>query len=85
MKSIKHIALTAILALGISSSALAGDISGGRFGVRAPGDISGGKTTAVAGDISGGKTGDISGGKTVAGDISGGLVDLLLIMFSITG
>jgi hypothetical protein len=80
MKRINHIALAAILALGISSSVMAGDISGGRA---IAGDISGGR--AIAGDISGGRAiaGDISGGKAIAGDISAGLVDLFLIMFSV--
>ena len=49
MKGIKYSFSVAILAVALSSSAMAGDISGGRA---VAGDISGGR--AVAGDISGG-------------------------------
>lgn len=83
MKSIKQIVSAASLAIAISSSAMAGDISGG-FARQSNGDISGGKV-AVAGDISGGRApvaGDISGGR--AGDISGGLVQLVLILLNVT-
>ncbi len=85
MRSIKKLAIAIVLALFVSTSAWAGDISGGRT-ANAAGDISGGK--AVAGDISGGKApGDISGGKlrsSKAGDISGGIIGILLTLLSIS-
>jgi len=69
MKNIKHITWAAILALAISSSALAGDISAGRTA----GDISAGRTAAA---------GDISAGKTA---LASGFVDLVLTIFSVIG
>jgi hypothetical protein len=66
MKNIKHSVFAALLALSISSSALAGDISAGK---------------AKAGDISAGKAaGDISGGKVV--DISGAILQVVLTIVS---
>lgn len=75
MKNIKHTVFAAVLALAISSTALAGDITGGKSKA---GDITGGKS--VAGDITGGKSfaGDITGGKSLIGDITGGFLDLVI-------
>jgi hypothetical protein len=75
MKNIKHTVFAAVLALAISSTALAGDITGGKSKA---GDITGGKS--VAGDITGGKSfaGDITGGKSLVGDITGGLLNIVL-------
>lgn len=75
MKSIKQIVSSATLAIALSSSVMAGDISGG-FATATSGDISGGKV-AVSGDISGGRA-------SVAGDISGGLVQLAIALWNAT-
>ncbi len=61
MKNFKSTFCAVLLALALSSSVFAGDITGGRAG-----DITGGRT----GDITGGRNGDITGGLT-AGDILG--------------
>jgi hypothetical protein len=72
MKRFKSILFVLLLTISLSTTAIAGDISGRP--ATAPGDISGQPTTAP-GDISGQPTtapGDISGRPTTAlGDISG--------------
>lgn len=70
MKKIRNLASASILALALSVTAFAGDISGGRTS-----DISGGASGFITNRV-----GDISGGRT--GDISGGLVTLIMTVIS---
>ncbi len=79
MKTLRQTLFASVLGIVLSTSAFAGDISGG-FTVNRAGDISGGKTAQTSGDISGGlarTSGDISGGLTIYADLVLAVVSLI--------
>jgi phosphate-selective porin len=72
MKKLKHIAFASVLALALSATAFAGDIT-----VHKAGDITVGKS----GDITVVKSGDITVGKK--GDITVGLIGIIQTIINI--